>query len=79
MHPRSTLSPTTCTAKPGPRDKAAWIAPILPQLDHYPDTETVPTYTQQAQMEVDEAGAGRASRPANTSGTKAAGAAGQTQ
>jgi hypothetical protein len=64
MHPRSILSPTTCTTKSSPRDGAAWITIVLPQMDNYPDTETMQTYTEQEHTDVDEAGAERASRPA---------------
>ena len=54
MHPRNILSPTTCTTKNSPRDMAVWLASILPQLDNYPDTEKVQTYTQQAHMDLDK-------------------------
>ena len=61
-----------------PRDMAAWISTIFPQMDNYPDTETVHTYIEQGHMDVDEAGVGRASRIADTTGTNAEGAAGPT-
>ena len=40
MHPRNILNPANCNAKSSPRDKATWIATMLPQLDKFPDTET---------------------------------------
>ena len=79
MHPRNIFSPTTCTSKSSPRDRAAWMPTISPQLDNYPDTEIMQMYTKQAHMDEDEAGVGRASRTADTAGNTAAGAAGPTQ
>jgi hypothetical protein len=79
IHPRSILSPTTCTAKSSLRYGAAWIFTILPQLDNYLDTEIVQTYTERAHIDVDEAGVGRAPRPADTTGFNTEGAAGPTQ
>ena len=40
MHPRSILNPSNCTVKSSPRDRATWIATMLPKLDKFPDTET---------------------------------------
>jgi hypothetical protein len=79
MHPRNILSPTTCTTKSSPRDTAAWIETILPQLDNYPDTEIVQPYTEQANMDVDGAGVGRASKSVDTAATNVEGAAGLTK
>ena len=75
MHPRSILSPTTCTPRSSPRDKATGIATTLPQLDNYPDTEIVQTYTEQSHMDVDKERVERASRTAETTSTNAEGAA----
>jgi hypothetical protein len=78
MHPRSIFSPTTCIAKSSPRERAALIATTLPQMDNYPDTEIMQTYTEQAHMDIDETGVGRVSRTVDTASTSAEGAAGPT-
>ena len=62
IHPRNIFSSSTYTKKSSSLDTTAWIASILPQLDNYPYTEIVQTYTQQAQMDVDEAGSGESSK-----------------
>ena len=39
-HLRIILNPPSCTAKSSPRDRATWIATMLPHLDQFLDTET---------------------------------------
>ena len=66
IHPRSILNPVGCTSKFTYKERAAWIAATLPQLDNYPDTVT---YTDQDYTDVDATGVGGASTPANNANT----------
>ncbi len=76
IHPRSILNPVGCTSKFTYKERAAWIAATLPQLDNYPDTVT---YTDQGYMDVDVAGAEGASTHANNANTRTTGTTGQQQ
>ena len=71
MYPRNILHPTNCTAKNSPRDRATWIAIMLPQLDKFPE------YAQ-AHMDVEMDTEGQ-NGPADNAGTNVERAAEQQQ
>lgn len=74
MHPRSVLNASKCTTKSSPRERATWIATVLPQLDKFPDTETGIRYAQ-VHMDVDFMDTKGQNGPAENADTRAEGAA----
>ena len=76
MHPRIILNPTNGTANCSRKDRATWIANMLPQMDKFLDTETRIQYAQ-AHMDVDITDMEGQNGPAENASTNAERAAEQ--